>query len=159
MRVTINWLPAMKPRPHELLPPQNLVNVSCGSSVVLPHQTHTLSNSPGFCRAVGGPTAPQQPYGCSTTSSLVSATSPVMLLNYMCKINGFGQPHCEISCHHAGPDGYLHFSYKVFNLGINILEGLIMILPGASVASTMEEARAAVAQQVLRRLFRNKVFH
>lgn len=148
----------MKPRPHELLPPQNLVNVSCGSSVVLPHQTHT-SNSPGFCRAVGGPTAPQQPYGCSTTSSLVSATSPVMLLNYMCKINGFGQPHCEISCHHAGPDGYLHFSYKVFNLGINILEGLIMILPGASVASTMEEARAAVAQQVLRRLFRNKVFH
>lgn len=77
------------------------------------------------------------------------------LLNYMCEISGFGQPQCEISCRNAGPDGYLHFSYKVFNLGINILEGVIMILPGASVASTMEEARGAVAQQVMCRLFHN----
>lgn len=142
-------------KPHEMLPPQTLGNVSCGSSVLLPHQTHTLSNSSGFCGAVGGPTAPQQPYGCSTTSSLVPATSLVALLNYMCEISGFGQPQCEISCRNAGPDGYLHFSYKVFNLGINILEGVIMILPGASVASTMEEARGAVAQQVMCRLFHN----
>uniref|UniRef100_H3C5P2 RRM domain-containing protein n=1 Tax=Tetraodon nigroviridis TaxID=99883 RepID=H3C5P2_TETNG len=142
MRVTIKWLPAVKPRSHNLLPPQNLVNVFCGSS--------ELSNSPGFRRAVGGPTAAQ--HGCSTTSSLMSATCPMMLLSYMCQINGFGQPHCEISCHHAEPDGYLHFSYKVFNLGRNILEGVIMILPGVSVASTVEEARRAVAQQVLRRL-------
>uniref|UniRef100_H3C5Y4 RRM domain-containing protein n=1 Tax=Tetraodon nigroviridis TaxID=99883 RepID=H3C5Y4_TETNG len=145
MRVTIKWLPAVKPRSHNLLPPQNLVNVFCGSS--------ELSNSPGFRRAVGGPTAAQ--HGCSTTSSLMSATCPMMLLSYMCQINGFGQPHCEISCHHAEPDGYLHFSYKVFNLGRNILEGVIMILPGVSVASTVEEARRAVAQQVLRRLFPN----
>lgn len=149
----------MKPRPHELLHPQNLVNVSCGSSVLLPHQNPTMSNSPGFCRAVGGPTARQQPYGLSTTSSLVSATSPMMLLNYMCQINGFGQPHCKIFCPHAGPDGYLHFCYKVLILGINTIEGVIMILPGASVASTIEEARGAVALQVLRRLFHSHVSH
>lgn len=83
----------------------------------------------------------------------------MMLLNYMCQISGFGQPHYEISFRHAGPDGYLHFSYKVFILGINIFEGVIMVLPGASVASTLEEAQGAVAQQVLRRLFHNQVFH
>lgn len=34
-----------------------------------------------------------------------------------------------------------------------------MILPGASVASTIEEARGAVALQVLRRLFHSHVSH
>lgn len=147
MRVKINWLPAANPRSHKLLPAQNLANVFCGTS--------ELSKSSGFCKEVGGPTAAQ--HGLSTTSSFVSATSPMMLLNYMCQINGFGQPQCEISCHHAEPDGYLHFSYKVFNVGLNILEGVIMILPGVSVASTVEEARRAVAQQVLRKLFPDQV--
>ncbi|CAF92275.1 unnamed protein product [Tetraodon nigroviridis] len=147
IKVTINWLPAVNPTSHDVLPPQTLVNVFCGSS--------ELSNSPGFCKAVGGPTAAQ--HGCSTTSSLMSATSPTMLLDYLCRKNGFGRPHCEISCHHAEPDGYLHFSYKVFNRGMNTLEGVIMILPGVTAASTMEEARRAVAQQVLCKLFPNEV--
>lgn len=150
--VTISWLPMVKPRPHVLLPPQNLGNVSCWSSVWLP--PHMLADSPGFCRAVGGPTASSQPYrGSTTTTSLVSATSPMAVLNYMCEINGLGQPQIEITCRHAGPDGYLHFSYKVFNFGINILEGVVRILPGASIASTMEESRGAVAEQVMCRLF------
>lgn len=158
LRVTINWLQAVKPMPHELLPPQNIESVSCGSSILPSNQTHMSFNSTGFCRAVGGPTASQQFYGCSTTSSLMPATSSVILLNYMCQISGFGQPHYEIFCHRAGPDGYLHFSYKVLIPERDIFEGMIMILPGTSVTSTMEEAREAVAQQVLRQFF-NRTFH
>lgn len=158
LRVTISWLPWVKARPHESLPPQDLVKVSCGSSALLPYKTQMLSSSHGFCRAVGGPTAPQSPYGCSTTSlcPLGSSSSPMMLLNSICKRSGFGQPHYEISCNHAGSDGYLHFSYKVCILGMNTFKGVIMILPGDNVASTLEEARGVAAQQVLR-LFHNWV--
>lgn len=152
--VSINWLPSEKSCPNQLLLPKD---VFPKSSLWLPLQTPSLSNSPGFCRAVGGPTAPQQPYICPTTSSLVSATSPMMLLNNMCQRAGFGKPHYEISCCHAGRDGYLHFSYEVFILGINrSFDGVVMILPGASATSTMQEARGAVAQQVLCRLFQNQ---
>lgn len=149
----------MKTRPHESLPPQNLLKVSGGSSASLPHKTQKLSDSHGFCRAVGGPTAPQNPFGCSTTSLCpLGSSSPMMLLNYICKRSGFGQPRYEISCNHAGPDGYLNFSYKVCILGMNTFEGVIMILPGDTVASTLEEARGAAAQEVLR-LFHKWVCH
>lgn len=160
LTVSIYWLPAAKPSPNQLVPPQNLVNVSCQSSILLPRQTRMLSNSPGFCKAVGGPTAQQQPYRRSTTFCLASAISPMMLLNNMCQTAGFGQPHYKISCSHAGPDGYLHFSYQVLILGINMsFEGVIKVLPGADVTSTLEEARGAVAQQVMRKAFQNQVSH
>ncbi|XP_003977108.3 dead end protein 1 isoform X1 [Takifugu rubripes] len=159
LRVSVSWFSSFKASPNLLLPPQNLVNVSCRSSVLLPRQTGTLFHSPSFCKAVGGPITPR-PYECSTPSSRASLPSPMMLLNNLCQTAGFGPPHYKISCSRAGPDGYLHFSYQVFILGINMsLEGVIMILPGANISSTMEEAREAVAQQVLRKVFHRQVSH
>lgn len=38
-------------------------------------------------------------------------------------------------------------------------EGVIKILPGANVTSTLEEAQGAVAQQVMRKAFQNQVSH
>lgn len=160
LRVSVSWFSSFKASQNRLLPPQNLVNVSCRSSVLLPRQTGTLSHSPSFCKAVGGPITPQQPYECSTPSSRASLPSHMMLLNNLCQTAGFGRPQYKISCSRAGPDGYLHFSYQVFILGINMsLEGVVMILPGANISSTMEEAREAVAQQVLRKVFRRQVSH
>lgn len=144
----------MKPSKTQLLPSENRMNVSHQSHASVPQQTATLYNNPGFCRAVGGPSAPQQPRGFST------ATSPMMLLSTMCQTAGFGQLQYEISYPNVGPDGYLYFTYKVFVLGINMsFPGMIKVLPGANVTSTMEEAWGVVAQHVLHRLFHKQVFH
>lgn len=144
LTVSVKWLPAEKPSVTQLLASESPANGSRQSPVSLPQQTSTLYNSPGFCRAVGGPGAPQQPHGRST------ATSPMMLLSNMCQAAGFGEPRYEISFHKTGPDGYLHFTYKVFVLGINMsFPGVIKISPAAAVISSMEEAWGVVAQHVL----------
>lgn len=84
----------------------------------------------------------------------------MMVLRTMCEAAGFGPPHCEISCCHAGPDGFLYFTYKVCVSGMNVaFEGVIKILPGATVTTTLEEARWAAAQDVLNRVCQSQIPH
>lgn len=163
LNISIKWQSTVKPSPDE---PQN---PSKG------HLPPTLNSQfrppfipPGFCRAVGGPTASQHPPSCSTTSSpsqghvvsAVSSASPMMLLHKMFEAAGFGQPRYDIYCSHAGPDGFLYFTYKVCIPGLSsAFEGVVMILPGPTPSTTMEEAQRAAAQQILLRVYHNQLAH
>ncbi|XP_070693097.1 dead end protein 1 [Pempheris klunzingeri] len=157
-------LPQQKPSlsllPPPLTPPRHVLN-SPQRSVLPPRLAHPPPIPPGFCRAVGGPTAPlhpSSPSSASTTLSTsqghrVSTASPVMLLQKLCEVTGVGQPLYELYYSHAGPDGFLYFTYKVCIPGITTaFEGLVMILPGPSAATMPEEARRAAAQQVLQKV-------
>ncbi|KAM7388901.1 hypothetical protein PAMP_022905 [Pampus punctatissimus] len=132
-------------------------------SVVTPRLVRPLSTPPGFCRAVGGPTAPQHlhPPCCAASQDHLSAAfsaSSVMLLHKVCEATGFGQPLYEVYYSHTGPDGFLYFTFRVFIPGLTpAFKGLVMILPGPTVTNTLEEARQAAAQQVLQSVY-NKQF-
>lgn len=77
-----------------------------------------------------------------------------MLLSKLCETAGVGQPFYEVQYSHAGPDGFLYFSYKVQILGITAtFKGLVMILPGPNASTMLEEAQKAVAQQVLQKMY------
>lgn len=123
-----------------------------------PHLARPTSSPRGFCRAVGGPAAPQHPPKHSITSSPfkrgeVSVASPVILLHWMCEAAGFGQPQYEINISHTGPDGYLYFTYKVWIPGINMaFEGVDVILPRPTNVTTIEEAKQAAANQILQKV-------
>lgn len=84
----------------------------------------------------------------------------MMLLHKMFEAAGFGQPRYDIYCSHAGPDGFLYFTYKVCIPGISsAFEGVVMILPGPTPSTTMEEAQRAAAQQILLRVYHNQLAH
>ncbi|XP_051277217.1 dead end protein 1 isoform X1 [Dicentrarchus labrax] len=174
LSVSIKWQSTVKPSqdeplqkpskgllPSPLKPPQHILS-SPRPSVLPPRLARQPSIPPGFCRAVGGPTAPQHlPSPCSSSSSqghLASTVSPVMLLRKMCEATGAGQPLYEIHYSHAGPDGFLYFTYKVCIPGITMaFKGLVMILPGPTATSMLEEAQRAAAQQVLQRLYTDQL--
>lgn len=181
LTVSVKWQTTVKPSLDEPLPaqksaqkpPHRIVN-SPQPSVLPPRLLRPPSIPPGFCRAVGGPTVPQQPPppppppSSSTTSSssqghLVSAASsasPVMLLRKLCEATGFGRPLYEMYCSHTGYDGFLYFTYKVCIPGITMaFEGVVMILPGPTATTTLEEAQRAAAQQVLQRVYNNQLVH
>ncbi|XP_059202243.1 dead end protein 1 isoform X2 [Centropristis striata] len=119
------------------------------------------STPPGFCRAVGGrpadlhlppaapPSSPRSPRG-----SPAPGPCPVLLLHSLCEVNGVGPPLYEMFYSHTGPDGFLCFSYTVGIPGVpRAFGGLVGVLPGPSPCSTMEEAKRAAAQEVLRGLY------
>ncbi|XP_040911951.1 dead end protein 1-like [Toxotes jaculatrix] len=145
-------LPAQKPPEGLLAPPPN----SPGPSALPPRLASHASITPGFCRAVGGPATPPYPHPpCSSSSKgqLVSAGSPVMLLHKVCEATGVGQPLYKMYYSHAGPGGFLYFSYTVCIPRLTApFKGLVMILPGPTVTATLEKARQAAAKQVLLRV-------
>ncbi|XP_028272682.1 dead end protein 1 [Parambassis ranga] len=149
--------------PKRLLPsPPKPMNSK--PSVPPPRLAFRPSTPPGFCRAVGGPTATQHPTpGCSPSSSSCQehaelAASPVIFLQKLCEVTGVGQPLYEIYYSHTGPDGFLFFTYKVHIPGVTVAHsGLVMVLPGPSASSTMEEARKAAAKHVLLRIYNNQL--
>uniref|UniRef100_A0A8C6MD18 Dead end n=1 Tax=Nothobranchius furzeri TaxID=105023 RepID=A0A8C6MD18_NOTFU len=107
---------------------------------------------PGFCRAVGGPTATSSslPGYPPSQGCLVFAASPGLLLCKMCEELGLGQPLVEIYYSHTRPDGFLHFTYMVHIPKMSkTFKGMVKILPGPN---ALKEAETAAAQQVLERI-------
>ncbi|XP_076595502.1 dead end protein 1 [Chaetodon auriga] len=177
LAVSVKWQTSVKPGPDKPQLPQKLamkplhhiVN-SPQPPVPPPHLLRPPSIPPGFCKAVGGPTAMQHlppPYCSTATSSsqghlmsAASSASPVMLLRKLCEATGFGRPLYEMHCRDTGYDGFLHFNYKVCIPGISMaFEGAVMILPGPTASTTLEEAQRAVAQQILQRVSSNQLLH
>ncbi|KAM9356789.1 dead end protein 1 [Symphorus nematophorus] len=157
-------LPPQKPSksllPSPLKPPRHILR-SPQPSVPPPRLARPPSVPPGFCKAVGGPAAPQPPPppGISSSSSscshghTASSASPVVLLRRMCEASRVGQPLYEMYYSHTGPDGFVYFTYKVCIPGLPMaFEGVVMILPGPNSSTMQEEAQRAAAQQVLHRV-------
>ncbi|CAI5677309.1 dead end protein 1 [Oreochromis aureus] len=178
MCVSVKWQPTEKPNPDEPRCPQKRAKSLLPSHLGPLHHSSPQPSGPpsfltlpasipaGFCRAVGGPTAPQLPHptcsfpNSSTQGHLVFAASPVMLLSKLCERAGVGQPFYEVQYSHAGPDGFLYFSYKVQICGITAaFKGLVMILPGPNASTMLEEAQKAVAQQVLQKMYNTGLTH
>uniref|UniRef100_UPI0037E7D6F2 dead end protein 1 n=1 Tax=Semicossyphus pulcher TaxID=241346 RepID=UPI0037E7D6F2 len=180
LTVSIKWQSTVKPSadeplqppkssksllPSPLKPPRHILN-SARPSALPPRLARPPSIPPGFCRAVGRPTAPQH---CPTPSfspaqghvvSPASSAPPVVLLCKVCELTRVGQPLYEVYYSHTGPDGFLYFTYKVCIPGLaTAFKGLVMILPGPTATSTLEEAQQAAAQQVLQRVCSNQLAH
>ncbi|XP_037317426.1 dead end protein 1 [Pungitius pungitius] len=173
LNVSIKWQSTVRPSPDE--PPS--LPKRPPSLLPAPQKPprHTPSTLPSrmarppsflqaFCRAVGGPVAPQHSALPSSSRSpsqgrpVSPPPSPVTFLHELCKATAVGQPLYKTYYSHAGPDGFLFFNYKVHFTGAPAtFEGLVMILPGPSVTSTLEEAQRAAAQQVLQRLSNNQL--
>ncbi|KAM7000763.1 dead end protein 1 [Tautogolabrus adspersus] len=160
-------LPPQKPSksllPSPLKPPRHILNSPRPSSLP-PRLARPPSIPPGFCRAVGRPTALQHHHPPSSNpiqghqGPPASSVSPVVLLCKVCEASGVGQPLYEMYFSHAGPDGFLYFAYKVSIPGIpTAFKGLVMILPGPSYSTMLEEARRAAAQQVLQSVCNKQV--
>ncbi|XP_054453677.1 dead end protein 1 [Anoplopoma fimbria] len=180
LNISIKWQSTVKPSleeqlsPHKLpksllpsplKPPRHIPN-SPQRSALPPRLARPPSTPLGFCRAVGRPTVPQHPPPPrSSTSasqghlmSTAPSPSPVVLLRKLCEATGVGQPLYEMYYSHAGPDGFLCFTYKLCIPGITLsFKGLVMILPGPTATTTLEEAQRAAAQQVLQRLYNNQL--
>ncbi|XP_062249913.1 dead end protein 1 [Platichthys flesus] len=144
----------LRPPCHILKAPQ--------SSVLHPCLASRPPSPPGFCRAVGGPTAVLYPpcphqFKCSfSQGDRVPVESPVKLLSKVCEVTGVGQPRYEMSYTHAGRNGFLHFTYTVCIPRITTpFKGLVMILPGPTASTVQEEARQAAAKQVLQGIYNN----
>ncbi|XP_041846304.1 dead end protein 1 isoform X2 [Melanotaenia boesemani] len=162
LNVSIKWHSVEKVNLEDPPCPQKAPSILLPSSLkppsaLPPHLAPSPSVPPGFCRAVGGPTAPKLPYPrhsspSSSQGKMVLAGCPVLLLQKMCEANGFGQPGYEMFYSHAGSDGFLYFNYKLHIHGApTTFEGLVMILPGPSASNMLKEAERAAAQQVLQR--------
>ncbi|XP_042349300.1 dead end protein 1 [Plectropomus leopardus] len=184
LNISIKWQSTVKPNSEEpppshkpsksLLPsplkaPRHILNTPQPSAQP-PHLACPPSAALGFCRAVGGPTTPQQPSPQGSSTSLSSyqghpvsaafSSSPVMLLRKLCEATGVGQPHYELYYSHAGHDGFLYFTYKVCIPGVTeAFEGLVMILPGHSANSMLEEVRRAASQEVLQRVYNHQLVY
>uniref|UniRef100_A0A672ZWI1 Dead end protein 1-like n=1 Tax=Sphaeramia orbicularis TaxID=375764 RepID=A0A672ZWI1_9TELE len=175
LSVSIKWHSTVKPGPDESMPPPQPFKNLASSPVkpqrcilgptLSPHLLKPPSIPQGFCRAVGGPSSLQSPHpscssSCSQGLKASASSSPTMLLCRLCEMQGFGRPVREIHYSHAGSDGFLYFTYKVCIPGISqTFTGLVMILPGPSASSMLEEASQATAQQVLQALYHNQGAH
>ncbi|XP_071314758.1 dead end protein 1 [Trachinotus anak] len=172
LSVSIKWQSSVNPSAAEL-PPQK-PSKSLPTSLLKPPHLNSPQPSaqpprlaprppipPDFCRAVGGPAVPHHPSSSSSSQRPSdSAVSPVMLLQKVCEVAGVGQPLYEMHYSHAGPDGFLYFTYMVCIPGTTgPLKGLVMILPRPTATTTLEEAQQAAAQQVLQRVYRNQITH
>nr|USE40363.1 dead end [Rachycentron canadum] len=148
-------LPPHKPSKSLLmspLKPLHLLNAQW-APVLPPHLTIHPSISQGFCQAVGGPAVPPCSSTLSSLGQLVTVVSPTMVLQRLCEASGVGQPLYEICYSHTGPDGFLYFTYMVCVPRVmEPFRGLVMVLPGPTATSTLEEAQQVAAQQVLQRV-------
>uniref|UniRef100_A0A671VCF8 RRM domain-containing protein n=1 Tax=Sparus aurata TaxID=8175 RepID=A0A671VCF8_SPAAU len=158
-------LPALTPSsgllPSPIKPPRHLLN-SPQPSILPPPLARRPSTPPGFCRAVGGPIVPRYPPSPSsftTSSSFSSQVSPgssAFPMWLLCEIS----EATEIHYSHAGPDGFLYYSYRVCIPGITMaFEGEVMILPGPDETTLMKEAQQAAAQQVLHKVYNKGLTH
>ncbi|KAM3613211.1 uncharacterized protein V6R79_022553 [Siganus canaliculatus] len=175
LTVSIKWQSTLKPSSDEPLPASLPSPIKPLQHIVAPPQVSVLSSRPtnnpsippGFCRAVGGPTNVRQPPPQSSYStpsilqehvlSSASPASPIILLRKMCEMTGFGQPLYELHYSHTGLDGFLYFNFKVCIPGRAMaFEGVVMILPGPTATSTLEEAQQSAAYNVLQRIYNNQ---
>ncbi|XP_056328521.1 dead end protein 1 [Danio aesculapii] len=76
-------------------------------------------------------------------------------LQWMCEVNRLGSPQYEVHFHHAAPDGFLYFAFKVLIPGLPLpLYGFVQILPGTSARAMKGEVYRAAAEQVIQTLCR-----
>ncbi|XP_072529664.1 dead end protein 1 [Salminus brasiliensis] len=137
--------PPPPPPPSSLLPP-------------LPPPSHALlsplpQHNQHFSRAVGGP-APHVRNGMvplTTRRPNLSSHDAVSQLQWLCELHGLGVPLYDVRYHHTGPDGFLHFNYRVIIPRLPIpLCGAVQVLPGPSITSMEEEVHRATAEQVIK---------
>ncbi|XP_029924796.1 dead end protein 1-like isoform X1 [Myripristis murdjan] len=170
LTVSIKWQSSVKPskegqassqkHPKSILPcptqPPRRHSNTPQPRVLPPRLVRSPSIPPGFCKAVGGPTTTQPPHAPCLSSSAQGpqvAMEPMALLLNLCEVFGGGQPLCELHYSHAGPEGYLYFGYTVNVPKLATpFTGLVTVLPGPCMMTMMEEARRAMAQQVLQAL-------
>ncbi|XP_061547764.1 dead end protein 1-like isoform X1 [Phycodurus eques] len=133
LSISVRWLSQMK---------------ACSNEVQLPRRLqHHPSIPVHLGRAVGVPIAPK------SNSRLWSTASPMTTLDKICAEIGIGLPQFDLFYSYACPDGLLCFTYTVcIPRAGAVLQGLVMILPGATAATTLERAHEAAAQQVLQSL-------
>uniref|UniRef100_A0A8C7ZS97 DND microRNA-mediated repression inhibitor 1 n=1 Tax=Oryzias sinensis TaxID=183150 RepID=A0A8C7ZS97_9TELE len=162
--ISIKWLSAEKPNPDKP-PPQKAPKGLLPSplkhlgqtSPRLPPRLASPAVPTAFCRAVGGPPTQHDTHVKGTSppprGQVMFSVSPVLLLQKLSEASGWGDPHYEILFSHAGPDGFLYFTYKVHVPGApTTFRGFVMILPGHCTSTMLEEARRAAAQQVLQKV-------
>ena len=81
--------------------------------------------------------------------------SPMALLCKLLEMKGYGQPLWGLKYNATSPNGYLYFTYTVQVPALSEpFTGTVMILPGPSAAATVEDARCAVAREVLTAIYR-----
>uniref|UniRef100_A0A667X3U8 DND microRNA-mediated repression inhibitor 1 n=1 Tax=Myripristis murdjan TaxID=586833 RepID=A0A667X3U8_9TELE len=167
LTVSIKWQSSVKPskeeqassqkRPKSILPcptqPPRRPSNTPQPRVLPPRLVRPPPIPPGFCKAVGGPITTQPPHAPCLSSSAHGpqvAMEPMALLLGLCEVFGGGQPLCELHYSHAGPEGYLYFRYRVRVPKLATpFTGLVTVLPGPCMMAMMEEARRAMAQQVV----------
>ncbi|XP_068181205.1 dead end protein 1 [Antennarius striatus] len=158
LTVSVRWHSLLKlggeePRPPQKpskdLPPSPLKPLRhVPSCVPPPRLARPASTPPPFCRAVGGPAVPNSPPGLSGSSS-----TPLEV----CEVSGLGRLPYELLYSHTGPDGFLHFTYRMcVPGGPEACEGTVTVLPGPDALTTLHEARQAAARQILLRLQRHQ---
>ena len=171
LNVSIRWQSSWNLHPDEPLypnkPPESLLasplRPPCHilkapqSSVLHPCLASRPPSPPGFCTtAVLYPPCPHQFKCSSSQGDRVPVESPVKLLSKVCEVTGVGQPRYEMSYTHAGRNGFLHFTYTVCIPRITTpFKGIVMILPGPTASTVLEEARQAAAKQVLQEIYNN----
>lgn len=145
---------SFKPSTPQL--PSNMANVS--KILAEPPPTPQIPSllSADFCRAVGGPIAPKSTSHENLSPAL--SASPVTFLQTCCEMSGIGLPQFEFCGSSDGPDEFLHLTFKVSILGLGVLPGEVTILPGPTATTTIERAREAAAQQLLKSVIGLKVF-
>ncbi|XP_030621339.1 dead end protein 1, partial [Chanos chanos] len=113
------------------------------------------SPPPGFSRAVGGPAQLLRDQALSP--HLRAGDVPCDALSFLwlvCDLMKLGVPTYDIQHHYTGPDGFIHFSYRVTIPAIPLpFCGAVQILPGASVGAMEREVRQTTAKQVLKALY------
>ncbi|KAG9281250.1 dead end protein 1-like [Astyanax mexicanus] len=106
-----------------------------------------------FPQAVGSP-GPQVRNGMAPVTAVrppLSSHDAVSQLKWLCELYGIGVPLYDVRYHHTGPDGFLHFNYRVIIPQLPIpLCGSVQVLPGPSISSMEEEVQRATAEQVIK---------
>ncbi|XP_019742143.1 dead end protein 1 isoform X1 [Hippocampus comes] len=169
IRISVQWQYPIKVKDELHLPqkykslkastpklPSNMANVSKILAQPPPTPQNPSLIPADFCRAVGGPVAPK-----STSHEHLSpalSASPVTFLQKCCEMSGIGLPQFEFFCSGDGPDEFLHLTFMVSILGLGVFPGEVRILPGPTATTTIERAREAAAQQLLKSVIGLKVF-
>ncbi|KAM6953353.1 dead end protein 1 [Aplochiton taeniatus] len=162
LSITVSWQQPIKTKSENVNPPRPAKNASPHKPprrILESPRPPRLARPPpsAVARATGRPAAsvPSLPASASSSSCGASlADDAVALLRSLCETHGGGPPLYHLQFHHAGPDGFLYFSYRVRVPGLAVpFSGLVAALPGASLSGTREEAHHAAAEQVLQALF------
>ncbi|XP_034078772.1 LOW QUALITY PROTEIN: dead end protein 1 [Gymnodraco acuticeps] len=163
LKISLKWQSTMKSTTDEPPPSTQLSKSLFPTPLKLPRHVLTPPSPPPrlarlpsrdareLCKAVGEP--PQTPPPPSSSSLEGYRPCPMVLLCELCETKGVGKPQYKIKMGHVGARGFICFIYEVSVPGITPdFEGQVVILPRSSAYATVDEARKAVALQVLHKI-------